>query len=214
MQALTPVQVQEIVQDQQTILLDVRSEDEFCAGHIPNSIFIGLQGNFAPWVGALLQNVEQPLILVVTEGKEAEAITRLARVGFDQVQGYLQGGIVAWEQMGMPIDQITSISPAVFETEHHANSIVIDARKPSEFEAEHLEGAVNIALDTINTHLDEVPKSPFYLHCAGGYRSVMMGSILKRNGIHSFTNIEKGMAGIRQTKLPLTHFVCPSTHIK
>jgi glyoxylase-like metal-dependent hydrolase (beta-lactamase superfamily II)/rhodanese-related sulfurtransferase len=214
MQALTPLQVQEIVQDQQTILLDVRSEDEFCAGHIPNSIFIGLQGNFAPWVGALLQNVEQQLILVVTEGKETEAITRLARVGFDQVQGYLQGGIVAWEHMGLPIAQITSISPAVFESEHKINSIVIDARKPSEFEAEHLEGAVNIALDTINTHLDEVPESPFYLHCAGGYRSVMMGSILKRNGIHSFTNIEKGMAGIRQTKLPLTHFVCPSTLIK
>jgi len=214
MQALTPVQVQEIVQDQQTILLDVRSEDEFCAGHIPNSIFIGLQGNFAPWVGALLQNVEQQLILVVTEGKETEAITRLARVGFDQVQGYLQGGIVAWEHMGLPVAQITSISPAEFESEHQANSIVIDARKPSEFEAEHLEGAVNIALDTINTHLGEVPESPFYLHCAGGYRSVMMGSILKRNGIHSFTNIEKGMAGIRQTKLPLTHFVCPSTLIK
>lgn len=214
LQALTPNQVQEIMQDEQTILLDVRSEQEFCTAHIPNSIFIGLQGNFAPWVGALIQNVEQPLVLVVAEGKEAEAITRLSRVGFDQVKGYLAGGIAAWEAAKLPTTQIHSISPASFEKEHQANSIVVDARKPSEFEAEHVEGAINIALDTVQTQLTAVPRNPFYLHCAGGYRSVIMASILKRNGIHSFTNIEKGMAGIRQTALPLSQFMCSNSTVK
>lgn len=214
MQALTPSQVQEIIQDQQTIVLDVRSEQEFCAGHIPNSIFIGLQGNFAPWVGALLQNVEQPLVLVVPAGKESEAITRLSRVGFDHVKGYLAGGMSAWKAAGLAVSTIHSISPTEFESEHQSNSVVVDARKPSEFEAEHLEGALNIALDTINSHLNEVPNSAFYLHCAGGYRSVIMASVLKRQGIHHFTNVEKGMAGIRQTKLPISQFVCPSTLIK
>lgn len=214
LQALTPSQVQGIVQDQQTIVLDVRSEQEFCAGHIPNSIFIGLQGNFAPWVGALLQNVEQPLVLVVPAGKESEAITRLSRVGFDHVKGYLAGGMVAWEAAGLAISTIHSISPTEFESEHQSNSVVVDARKPSEFQAEHLEGALNIALDTINYHINEVPNSAFYLHCAGGYRSVIMASVLKRQGIHHFTNVEKGIAGIRQTKLPITQFVCPSTLIK
>ncbi|MEY2692621.1 MAG: Hydroxyacylglutathione hydrolase [Bacteroidota bacterium] len=214
LQALTSSQVQGIVQDQQTIVLDVRSEQEFCAGHIPNSIFIGLQGNFAPWVGALLQNVEQPLVLVVPAGKESEAITRLSRVGFDHVKGYLAGGMVAWEAAGLAISTIHSISQTEFESEHQSNSVVVDARKPSEFQAEHLEGALNIALDTINYHINEVPNSAFYLHCAGGYRSVIMASVLKRQGIHHFTNVEKGMAGIRQTKLPITQFVCPSTLIK
>lgn len=214
MQALTPSQVQEIVQDQQTIVLDVRSEQEFCAGHIPNSIFIGLQGNFAPWVGALLQNVEQPLVLVVPAGKESEAITRLSRVGFDHVKGYLAGGMAAWEAAGLAISTIHSISPTEFESEHQSNSVVVDARKPSEFQAEHLEGALNIALDTINYHINEVPNFAFYLHCAGGYRSVIMASVLKRQGIHHFTNVEKGIAGIRQTKLPISQFVCPSTLIK
>jgi rhodanese-related sulfurtransferase len=165
-------------------------------------------------VGALLQNVEQPLILVVTEGKEAEAITRLSRVGFDHVQGYLEGGIAAWEAAAYPTAQIHSITPLEFESEHQSTSVVVDARKPSEYQAEHLEGAVNIALDTVNTHMNEVPNSEFYLHCAGGYRSVIMASVLKRHGIHHFTNVEKGMAGIRQTKLPITQFVCPSTLAK
>ena len=214
MTALSAVHVQERLQDKTTIVLDVRNEQEFCASHIPNSIFIGLQGNFAPWVGALLQNVEQPLILVVTEGKEAEAITRLSRVGFDQVQGFLKGGIVAWEAAGFITAKINSISPLEFESEHQSTSVVVDARKPSEYQAEHLEGAVNIALDTINTHIKDVPSSDFYLHCAGGYRSVIMASVLKRHGIHHFTNVEKGMAGIRQTNLPLTLFVCPNLGVK
>jgi glyoxylase-like metal-dependent hydrolase (beta-lactamase superfamily II)/rhodanese-related sulfurtransferase len=214
MNALSAAQVQEHVQDAKTIVLDVRTEQEFCASHIPNSIFIGLQGNFAPWVGALLQDVEQRLVLVVPAGKENEAITRLSRVGFDHVIGFLDGGMAAWEAAGFATAQIHSISPATFESEYKPNATVVDARKPSEFEAEHLEGAVNIALDTIQTHFEVVPNTPFYLHCAGGYRSVIMGSVLKRNGFHSFTNIEKGMAGLRQTKLPLTQFVCPSTLAK
>ncbi|MBU3680888.1 MAG: MBL fold metallo-hydrolase [Flavobacterium sp.] len=214
MKALSPAETQDLITNSETLVLDVRSEDEFCAGHIPNSIFIGLQGNFAPWVGAILQKVEQPLVLVVPAGKETEAITRLSRVGFDNVQGYVMGGLTAWEAAGYPIGKINSITPQKFEHDYTANSFVVDARKPSEYEAEHLEGAINIALDTVQTHLNSIPNAPFYLHCAGGYRSVIMGSILKRHGIHSFTNIEKGMAGLRQTSVSLTQFVCPSTLVK
>jgi glyoxylase-like metal-dependent hydrolase (beta-lactamase superfamily II)/rhodanese-related sulfurtransferase len=214
MNPLSAANVHEKLTTSNTIVLDVRSEQEFCAGHISNSIFIGLQGNFAPWVGAVLQDVEQPLVLVVPVGKETEAITRLSRVGFDHVQGFLQGGIPAWEAAGYPIAKIDSVTPQEFANELQENSLVVDARKPSEYEAEHLKGAINIALDTVQSQLKAVPDLPFYLHCAGGYRSVIMGSILKRNGIHSFTNIEKGMAGLRQTNVPLTQFVCPSTLAK
>lgn len=192
------------------IILDVRHESEFVKEHIPNSIFIGLQGNFAPWVGALLMNVNQPLLLVAPEGKEEEAIMRLSRVGFDHVLGYLEGGIGAWKNSGFDTDQMVSISPEKFASQVSDKKSVIDARKPGEFEAEHVENALNFPLDTVNENFTGLPKTEFFLYCAGGYRSVIMGSILKSRGIHNFINIEKGMAGIRKTEVPLTSFTCPS----
>ena len=210
--ALNPKEFEMLANQSEAVILDVRHENEYVKKHIPNSIFIGIQGNFAPWVGALLGDVNQKILLVTPENKEEETITRLSRVGFDHVLGYLKGGVEAWETAGFETDAIVSISPEQFATEMTNSSLVVDARKPSEFEAEHVENALNIPLDTINTNFSMVPKNEtFYLHCAGGYRSVIMASILKSRGFHHLINVEKGISGIRNTNVKLTHFVCPST---
>jgi hydroxyacylglutathione hydrolase len=208
---LNPVEFEAMANQSEAIIVDVRSEADFVKGHIPNSIFIGIQGNFAPWVGALIGDVKQPLLLITAEGTEQETVTRLSRVGFDGVLGYLKGGFDAWKTAGMEVATIESISAAQFANEKEEKSIVVDARKPSEFSAERVESAINISLDDVNERFQEVPQQKFYLHCAGGYRSVIMASILKSRGIHNFINIEKGMSGIRETSVPLTKFVCPST---
>ncbi|KQS47866.1 MAG: MBL fold metallo-hydrolase [Flavobacterium lindanitolerans] len=210
---LTPREFEAIANQSEALILDVRHEDDFVKSHIPGSIFIGIQGGFAPWVGALIRDVKQPLLLITPEGREEETITRLSRVGFDNSLGYLKGGIAAWKEAGFETDSIESISPEQFQSEVNEKSIIVDARKPGEFNAEHVENAVNIPLDFVNEQLAEVPKDEnFYLHCAGGYRSVIMASILKARGYHNMINVEKGIAGIRKTGLPLTAFVCPSTN--
>jgi len=208
---LTPKEFKALANVSEAIVLDVRHENDYVKSHIPGSIFIGIQGNFAPWVGALIMDVKQPLLIVAPEGREKETITRLSRVGFDNSLGYLDGGVAAWEAAGFETDSMDSVSPEQFASDYSENTIVVDARKPGEFEAEHVEDAINLPLDTINNHINEVPDVPFYLHCAGGYRSVIMGSILKSRGIHNFTNVEKGISGIRNTNIGMTHFVCPST---
>jgi hydroxyacylglutathione hydrolase len=208
---LSPKEFEAIANQTEALILDVRNEAEFVKEHIPSSIFIGLHGQFAPWVGALIRDTKQPILLVTPEGLEVETITRLSRVGFDNTLGYLKGGLNAWKSAGFETDTIESISPEVFASKYE-NAIVVDARKPSEYKAEHVESAVNIPLDYVNEQLAEVPKDDtFFLHCAGGYRSVIMASILKARGYHNMINVEKGMAGIRTTDVPLTAFVCPST---
>lgn len=195
------------------VILDVRHENDFVKSHIPRSIFIGLQGNFAPWVGAMLMNVNQPILLVAPEGREQETIMRLSRVGFDHVMGYLNGGIDAWTTEGFGTDSIESVTPEVFaESMANEKKIVVDARKPGEYDAEHVEDAINIPLDTVNTQLSEIPKETYFLHCAGGYRSVIMASVLKSRGFHNMINVEKGMSGIKNTGIPLTKFACPSNN--
>lgn len=208
---LSPKEFEAIANQTEALILDVRNEAEFVKEHIPSSIFIGLHGQFAPWVGALIRDTKQPILLVTPEGLEVETITRLSRVGFDNTLGYLKGGLTAWKSAGFETDTIDSISPEVFASKYE-NAIVVDARKPSEFKAEHVESAVNIPLDYVNEQIAEIPKEDtFFLHCAGGYRSVIMASILKARGYHNMINVEKGMAGIRTTDVPLTAFVCPST---
>ncbi|MDQ7962388.1 MBL fold metallo-hydrolase, partial [Flavobacterium lindanitolerans] len=168
---LTPREFEAIANQSEALILDVRHEDDFVKSHIPGSIFIGIQGGFAPWVGALIRDVKQPLLLITPEGREEETITRLSRVGFDNSLGYLKGGIAAWKEAGFETDSIESISPEQFESEVNEKSIIVDARKPGEFNAEHVENALNIPLDFVNEQLAEVPKDEnFYLHCAGGYR--------------------------------------------
>jgi rhodanese-related sulfurtransferase len=209
---LTPKEFEAVANQGDVVVLDVRHENDFVKAHIPNSIFIGIQGNFAPWVGSMLRDVNQKLLLVIPEGKEEETIMRLSRVGFDHVLGYLKDGIEAWKEAGFETDSIHSISPSSFANKLNAKSIVVDVRKPSEYEAEHVENAINIPLDTINENFQSIPKGDdFFLHCAGGYRSVIMASILKSRGIHNLINVEKGMSGIKQTSVSCTKFVCPST---
>lgn len=208
---LSPKEFETVANQTEAILLDVRHENEFVKEHIPGSIFIGLHGGFAPWVGAMIKDVNQPILLITPEGKEEETITRLSRVGFDNTLGFLKGGIEAWKNEGFEVDSVQSVSPEEFASNYN-DVIVIDARKPSEFTAERVEKGINIPLDYLNEHLSEVPKEDtFYVHCAGGYRSVIWASIMKSRGYHNMINVEKGMSGIRNTSIPLTKFVCPST---
>ena len=212
---LQPREFEAVANQGDVVVLDVRHENDFVKTHIPNSIFIGIQGNFAPWVGSMLRDVNQKLLLITPEGIEEETITRLSRVGFDHVLGYLEGGIEAWKNAGFETDSIHSISPEEFATSLNSKSIVVDARKPSEYEAERVENAINIPLDTINENFQSIPKGDdFFLHCAGGYRSVIMASLLKSRGIHNLINVEKGMNGIKQTSVNCTKFECPSTKNK
>ena len=209
--ALTPEKFKTIANDNEALVLDVRNESDFVKEHIPGSIFIGLHGGFAPWVGALIRDVKQPLLLVTPKGQEEETITRLSRVGFDNTLGYLENGLDAWKAAGLETDSITSITPNEYEKQQ-AKYKTIDARKPSEHDAEHVENAINIPLDFVNEQMAEVPQNEnFFLHCAGGYRSVIMASILKSRGYHNIINIEKGMKGILETNVAVTKFVCPST---
>jgi len=208
---LSPKEFEAVANQTEALILDVRHEDDFVAAHIPGSIFIGLHGQFAPWVGALIKDVKQPILLVTPEEKEEETITRLSRVGFDNTLGYLNGGIKAWKDAGFETDTIETVSPENLAN-NYEKAVVIDARKPSEFSAERVEKATNIPLDYINDYLAEVPKDEtFYVHCAGGYRSVIWASILKARGYHNMINVAKGMNGIKNTTIPLTQFVCPST---
>lgn len=202
---LSPQEFKYAASETEAIILDVRHEDDFCEAHIPGSIFIGLNGNFAPWVGALIMDVQQPLLLITPKGKEQETITRLARVGFDNTLGYLNGGIEAWQNAGFGIDNLASISPEAFESAlSNGNQTVIDSRKPGEFSAGHIVDAVNIPLDDVNEKFNALPNRHFYIHCAGGYRSVIMASILKARGIHDLTNVKKGFGGIKTTNIPTT----------
>jgi len=203
--ALTPAEFEAVANATGALVLDVRHENDFIQEHIPNSIFIGLNGGFAPWVGALIMDVKQPLLLVTPEGKEAETVTRLARVGFDNTLGFLNGGISAWKESGYETDSIRSVAPEVFADSFNEQTLVIDSRKPGEFNGGHVINALNIPLDFVNEQLAEVPKEKdFYIHCAGGYRSVIMASILKARGYHNMINVDKGFAGIKETAVRTT----------
>lgn len=195
------------------VMLDVRHQNDFALGHIPNSIFIGLKGDFAPWVGALIKDVKQPILLIVDEENLEEAITRLSRVGFDHVIGYLKGGVKAWRNAGKELGTVYGVNAATFAQKVKASKVnIIDVRKESEFLSEHVEGAVNNPLDTINNYINEIPSdSDNYVHCAGGYRSMIAISILKSRGIHNLIDVQGGFNAIKNTDAPVTDYVCPTT---
>lgn len=211
--ALTVEEFEVAANETGALLLDTRNPEHFVEGFIPNSINIGIDGNFAPWVGALIPDVKQNLLLVCEPGREEEVVTRLARVGYDNVLGYLKGGFAAWHAEGKEIDTINSIS--AFEFAHRQTTHphkVIDVRKQSEYIAEHVIDAENIALDYINENMAQFPKEePFYVHCAGGYRSVVASSILKARGYNNMINVEGGFTAIKETETPCTEYVCPTT---
>ncbi len=213
LQALSPEAFETIANSSDALMLDVRSPQDFAEGHVPNSIFIGLDGSFAPWVGELIIDVNQEILLITPEGREEEAVTRLSRVGFDRTLGYLQGGMKAWEAAGMEIQSTESISAKVLEDIFEENKdYIFDVRKESEYLSEHILGAHNVPLSNLNEHLSEFPKDrKFYVHCAGGYRSMIACSILQARGYAHPVNIEGGYKAIKETQIPKTDYVCPST---
>ena len=207
-----------LANETEAIILDVRHQTEFIKGFIPQSIFIGIDGSFAPWVGALIKDISQPILLVTSEGKEADTITRLSRVGFDNVLGYLAGSFDTWKEAGKEIDSLISVSANVLETKIKeadnklSSCLVFDVRKPGEYASEHLKVAANTPLDFLNNHLSEFPKDEdFYIHCGGGYRSVIAASILKARGFHNVIDVAGGYAAIKKTTSERTEAVCPST---
>jgi len=212
-QGMTPLNVsafEAAAEATEALILDTRSNAEFALGFIPNAINIGLNGDFAPWVGAMVVDVKHPILLVADIGKEEEAVTRLSRVGFDQVLGHLEGGFAAWKQAGKEIDTINRITPEQFAQEVKiAEDLIIDVRKETEYEAEHIQDAYNKPLAFINDWISKIDDTQhFYMHCAGGYRSMIAASILHARGIRNFTEVGGGYNAIAKTDIPRTDFVC------
>ncbi|MFK8101561.1 MAG: rhodanese-like domain-containing protein [Saprospiraceae bacterium] len=214
MHALTSREFEVAANETGAVMLDVRHQSDFAKSHVPRSIFIGLNGSFAPWVGALIKDVAQPILLIAEDGKIEEAVTRLSRVGFDNIIGYLKGGVDAWLAAGKEIDTVISIPATVLNTvlEKSTDTYVVDVRKESEYLSEHIKGSENSPLSILNEHLASLPEQDtFYVHCAGGYRSMIASSILKSRGIHNFIDIEGGFEAIKETDIAVTDYVCPST---
>jgi hydroxyacylglutathione hydrolase len=195
------------------LVLDTRNADEFAKGFIPNSINIGLDGSFANWVGELIKDINQEILLVCNPGKEEESMIRLSRVGYDNTIGYLERGFGTWKVAGKEVDMVKRISAKTFENnKYNKHIILLDVRRKSEFESEHVIGAKNIPLNELNEHLAEIPKDkPFILYCAGGYRSMIAASILKQRGYNNFSDVEGGFAAIAKTTVPRSAYVCPTT---
>lgn len=213
-QALSPAAFEEAVNAESALILDVRNPQEFAQGFIPNSIFIGLDGQFAPWVGALITDLKQPIVLVAPVGREEETVLRLARVGYDHCIGYLAGGFEAWKNSGKEVDTITSISVDTLaeELEKQPDMVILDARREGEYAAEHLENAEHFALDDINDNMHLLDKeATYHIHCAGGYRSMIMASILRARGFENLIDVQGGFAAIQKSgKFKTTDYVCPS----
>jgi len=201
---LNPEKFEEIANQMGAIVLDVRHQNDYVKGHIPRSIFIGLDGGFAPWVGALLADVEQNILIVAPEGREEEAVTRLSRVGFDNTLGVLEGGIDAWKAAGKEVDTLASVDAETFKEILQDNSQVFDVRNQGEYDNGRIACAEHTPLSFLNKYVSGFPDNGnCYLYCAGGYRSVIAASILKSRGIHNLVNVEGGFAGIKKAGIPV-----------
>lgn len=212
MKALSAEEFELVAENTGALILDTRNDKEFAKGFVPQSVNIGLGGDFAPWVGALLVDVKQPILLVTELGQEEETVTRLSRVGFDNVQGHLKGGFNTWVISGKETDTVKRITAEQFSNEVKiGENKIIDVRRESEYAAEHVEGAYSKPLAYINDWVKDInPQEHFYLHCAGGYRSMMAASILQARGYRNFTEVEGGFNAIAKTSVPKTDFVCQS----
>ena len=211
--ALSPGEVEQLANSTDVMILDVRKPSEYAQSHIPNSIFIGIDGQFAPWVGALITDLKQVIVLVAPQGREEEAVIRLARVGYDNTIGYLKGGMEAWIAAGKETDQVKSITADEFVKDYEAKNIhVLDVRKPGEYEAQHLTRVDHKALDFINDWTPSLNKNEeYYIHCAGGYRSMIAASILKARGVHNLIDVAGGFGAIQKTGIKTSEFACQST---
>jgi len=210
MRALTPDQFELVVETEGALVLDTRGAEDFKDGFIPRSINIGIKGDFAPWVGSMIPDVKHPLLLVTDEGMEDEVVTRLARVGYDNVLGYLEGGIMAWESSGEEVDTIDRIDAEEFARRFHNGKLrVVDVRKDGEYAAEHVDGAWHASLQYINQNLAAFSKEETnYVHCAGGYRSMIAASLLKARGYHNLVEVRGGFNAIKKTDVKVTDYVC------
>lgn len=213
--ALKPKEFEAVATETGAVVIDTRSQVDFKKGFIPNSIFIGIDGSFATWVGSLIPDVKQEILIVADEGREEEVVTRLARVGYDFSVGYLDGGIEAWSEAGFELDRLDGVTPEEFGKRLASGDIkVLDVRKESEYKSQHLDysGVINMPLDYISKQMEKVHRDEtYYVHCAGGYRSVIAASILKARGFDNLIDIEKGFKGIQDAGLKTSEYVCPST---
>lgn len=212
--ALSAARLEELVNTEDALVLDTRSKVEFTKAHIPNSIFIGVDGSFAPWVGALITDIKQPIVLITDEGREEEVITRLARVGYDNTLGYLEGGIGAWVAAGKETDNVDSITAEelAVQIKQGLKGEVLDVRKPTEYLAQNVAGAINYPLNYINNNMDRLDRSKtYYVHCVSGFRSLIASSILKSRGFQNIVDVEEGWKAIEESDVPVSDHVCPTT---
>ncbi|HWB28843.1 MAG TPA: MBL fold metallo-hydrolase [Chitinophagaceae bacterium] len=212
--ALTPELFETAANETGALILDTRDPDVFVKGFIPNSINIGIRGNFAPWAGALIVDIKQPILIVAYNGEENEVITRLSRVGFDHVIGFLEGGFPAWQKAGKPADQVKSIyAPDLADIMQEHSCDILDVRKASEYDSEHVVGAENLPLDFINDNTQGLDRQKtYYVHCASGYRSVIFISILQSRGFRNLVNVQGGFKAIKESlRFPVSDYMCPAT---
>ncbi|MEX2590793.1 MAG: rhodanese-like domain-containing protein, partial [Chitinophagales bacterium] len=213
--AKTPLSVdafEVVANETRALILDTRNAEDFAKGHIPNSVNIGIDGNFAMWVGEMILDLKQEILLVTDKGKEEESMIRLSRVGYDNTIGYLDGGFESWKKAGREVNTINRISAEEFAKKYKEDALVFDVRKKSEYDSEHIINAKSVPLNQINEHLAEFPKDKeFVLHCAGGYRSMIAASILKQRGWDNFADVVGGFEDISKTDVEKTEYVCPST---
>jgi rhodanese-related sulfurtransferase len=210
MTPMSPEAFEVAANETDALIIDTRHQSEFIHGFIPQSIFIGIKGSFAMWVGAMIPDINQKLLIVADPGMEEEVITRLSRVGYDQTIGYLEGGFEAWKASGKEVDTINQVTAE--ELAGIQSATVIDVRKEGEYLSEHVIDAVNVQLDYLNEEMSAIPQEgTFYVHCAGGYRSVIAASILKARGYHNLVDVAGGFGAIKETSLKVSDYVCPST---
>ena len=210
MRALSVEEFDAAANETEALILDTRHQDVFTRGFIPQSIFIGIKGSFAMWVGAMIPDIKQKLLLVTDPGMEQEVLTRLSRVGYDQTIGFLDGGFESWSNAGKEIDTMEQISASGLD--QLVDPVVVDVRKIGEYQSEHVPNAIHASLELINNHMTELPtEGKFYVHCAGGYRSVIAASILKARGIHNLVDVVGGFGAIKAAGIPVSDYVCPTT---
>ncbi|MFX0556612.1 MBL fold metallo-hydrolase [Maribacter sp. CXY002] len=211
--AYSPEAFEAVTNETGALVLDTRNAADFAKGFIPNSINIGLEGSFAQWVGEMIPDIKQEILLVTYKGKEEEAITRLSRVGYDNTVGYLKGSFESWKESGKEYETSKRITAEELEKSiKNVKTLIIDVRKKSEYDSEHVIDAINVPLNEINQHLSQFPKDKaFVLHCAGGYRSMIAASILKQRGWQNFTDVIGGFEAISKTNIPKSEYVCPTT---
>ncbi len=211
--AMTPDAFEAAANETGALILDTRDPQVFAKGFIPNSINIGINGGFAPWVGALIPDIKQEILIVAEDGKEEEVVTRLARVGYDNALGFLKGGCEAWKAAGKECDSIQSVTVDELAEAVNNGAAILDVRKKSEYDSEHIIDAENVPLDFINDNMAQVDKDKtYYVHCAGGYRSMVFASIMRARGYDNLIDVKGGFKAIKDAgKFNITDYVCPTT---